>query len=88
MSRAKVAAIMALSDVDLAIYKTKRNLQSYWRFFSHDQWGEFCEKMGKWFLKEALNEWDAVTAQNKTRKAASDVIANEKARAEIQSRIR
>lgn len=75
MSRAKVAVLMAMSDVDLAVWKTKRNQQSYWQNFSHVNWVEFCEKMGKWFREDAPDEWDKYTVWNKERKAKNDEAA-------------
>jgi len=78
MSRAKAAALMALSDVDMAVYKTKRNQRSYWQSLSHDDWVEFCEKMGTWFSNDAPDEWDNYVIVNNARKAASDAAALER----------
>jgi len=78
MSRAKVAALLALSPVDMAVWKTKRNQQSYWRHFQHSEWLEFCQKMAGWFAKDAPDEWDTYTAWNKARKLASDIEAEKR----------
>ena len=75
MSREKAAALMALSDVDMAVYRSKRNQRSYWQRLSHDEWVEFCEKMGEWFSNEADDEWDNYVIANNKRKAASDKAA-------------
>ena len=75
MSREKAAALMALSDVDMAVYRSKRNQRPYWQRLSRDEWVEFCKKMGKWFSKEAADEWDNYVIANNARKAASDKAA-------------
>lgn len=78
MSREKAAALMALSEVDMAVYKTKRNQRSYWQTLSHDEWVEFCGKMAAWFSVEAADEWDEYVIANNARKAASDKTALER----------
>jgi len=78
MSRAKAAALMAMSQVDFAVYNQKRNQASYWRRFSHEEWVEFCTKMGRWFTVSAPDEFDKYTAANMARKAESDKLALER----------
>ncbi|KKL92826.1 hypothetical protein LCGC14_1880820 [marine sediment metagenome] len=78
MSREKAAALMALSDVDAAVYRSKRNQRSYWQRLDHDEWVEFCKKMGDWFSDEAPDEWDNYVIANNARKAASDKAALER----------
>ncbi|KKN79582.1 hypothetical protein LCGC14_0337860 [marine sediment metagenome] len=78
MSREKAAALMALSDVDMAVYRSKRNQRPYWQRLSRDEWVEFCEKMAMWFSKEAPDEWDNYVIANNARKAASDKAALER----------
>ena len=75
MSREKAASILALSDVDRAVYVSKRNQRSYWQRLSHSEWVDFCAAMGQWLTQEAPNEWDDFVIANKARKAASDVQA-------------
>ena len=73
----KAAALMSLSPVDKAAYRSKRNQRLYWQRLSHAEWVEFCEKMGKWFLEVAPDERDNFVKFNKERKAASDAAALE-----------
>ncbi len=72
MSKEKAARIQGLSPVDRAVYTAKRNQRCYWQRLSHDDWVEFCEKMGQWFCESAPDEWDTYVAANKARKAESD----------------
>lgn len=75
MSREKAAAIAALSPSDKAVYISKRNQRSYWQRLSHEEWIEFCKKMGDWFTKSAPDEWDKYIIANNERKAKSDEAA-------------
>ena len=78
LAREKAAALMALSAVDMGVYRSKRNQRLYWQRLSHDDWAEFCQKMGGWFAKEATDEWDKFVIANKARKLASDKAALER----------
>ncbi len=78
MSREKAAALMALSNVDMAVYRSKRNQRSYWQHLTHDEWTKFCQKMGDWFSTQAADEWDNFVIANNARKAASDKAAFER----------
>ena len=79
MSREKVSRLMSMSDVDMAVYRSKRNQRSFWQRLNHNQWVEFCNKMAGWFKEHAHDEWDQVVALNNSRKLGSDVKAHEKA---------
>jgi hypothetical protein len=72
MSREKAARLAALSEKDMAIYKSKRNQRSYWQRLSHEDWVAFCNAMGEWFLRQAPDEWDNYIIANNKRKAESD----------------
>jgi len=78
LAREKTAQLMSMSAVDMAAYRSKRNQRSYWQRLPHEEWVEFCEKMGKWFLEIAPNERDNIVKFNKERKAANDAVALEK----------
>ena len=78
MSRSKAAKIIALEGADKHIWWIKRNLLGVWRALSHDEWLEFCTKMGDWFQGDAHDEWDKYDKANKERKAKSDVAALQK----------
>ncbi len=69
MSKEKSAALAALSEVDYAVYRAKRNQQPSWRNLPHGEWVEFCGKMGDWFKNGAADEWDKHVVANKARKA-------------------
>ena len=73
--REKTAKLMAMSDAEKAVYRSKRNQRSYWQNLSHDEWVEFCKTMGEWFINEAADEWDKFVISNNERKAASDLAA-------------
>ena len=75
MSREKAARLMAMSDVEAAVYRSKRNQRAYWQRLSHEEWVEFCKAMSHWFRREAPNEWDNYVAANNERKTASDEAA-------------
>ena len=75
MSKGKSAALAALSEVDYAVYRAKRNHQPNWRNMAHEQWVDFCKKMGDWFKESAADEWDKHVVANKARKDASDEAA-------------
>ncbi len=75
MSKEKAAALAALSEVDMAVYKAKRNQRQTWHALPHDEWAAFCTKMADWFKKDATDEWDKFVEANNARKAASDEAA-------------
>ena len=72
MSKDKAKALAALSEVDYAVYRAKRNQTPNWRNLDHDGWVEFCRKMADWFKNGAADEWDKHVVANKARKAKSD----------------
>ncbi len=75
MSREKMAKLMALSETEMAVYRSKRNQRVCWQRLSHEDWVEFCKEMAGWFDREAPNEWDDYVKANNARKAKSDAEA-------------
>jgi len=82
MSRTKAAKILALEGADKCIWYTKRNLLGVWRELSHEEWIEFCTKMGDWLHGDAIDEWDKYDKANKERKSKSDAAALERVQIE------
>ncbi len=75
MSRDKAAELMSSSNVDMAVYRSKRNQRAYWQRLTHEEWVEFCNTMGEWFNVSAQDEWDDYVKANNERKAKSDADA-------------
>ena len=75
MSKEKARALNALSEVDYAVYRAKRNQVPNWRNLGHDGWADYCTKMGDWFKNGASDEFDKTVAANKARKEKSDEAA-------------
>ena len=75
MSKEKALALMQMNAAEKSVYLAKRNQRAYWQNLKHDEWVEFCKVMGKWFTKDAPDEWDDYTIHNGERKAASDLAA-------------
>ena len=75
LARHKAARLMAMDDVERAVYHSKRNQRSYWQHLDHTDWVKFCKEMSSWFDEQAPDEWDEYVIHNNERKAASDLAA-------------
>lgn len=80
MSKQKAARLMSMSELEAAIYRSRRNQRPYWQHLSHEEWVTFCQRMASWFTKQAPDEWDKYVINNNARKAESDRKALEKKR--------
>ena len=72
MSKEKAAALLLMSDVEKAVWRSKRNQRSYWQRLPHHEWMEFCTIMSRWFGGDAVDELDNIVEANRVRDAASD----------------